>query len=160
MQPHKTIFASTSSMTSMILLTRPLSVAYSMSPKKLWAPQNHQLPLFLQGVKRRHRPRPLQPGSTGIVHIGTMAVDPSGPTAKVAVKLAFSSDEKSRLAEEHRIYSHLQSRSVQGIPRDVGLFVDEEPLLGTEGPHALVMTYAGVSLFRRYKLALDSVGVR
>jgi hypothetical protein len=98
----------------------------------------------------------LQPGSTGIVHIGTMAVDPSGPTAKVAVKLAFSRDEKSRLTQEHRIYSHLQSRDVQGIPRVIGLFVDEEPLLGAEGPHALVMTYAGVSLFHRHMLASDS----
>ena len=99
----------------------------------------------------------LRPGSTGIVHIGTMAVDPSGPTAKVAVKLAFSRDEKSQLMNEHRVYSHLHSRGVEGIPRVIGLFVDEEPLLGAEGPHALVMTYAGVSLFRRYKLASDSV---
>jgi hypothetical protein len=98
----------------------------------------------------------LQPGSTGIVHIGTMAVDPSGPTAKVAVKLAFSRDEKSRLMEEHQIYLHLHSRDVQGIPRVIGLFVDEELLLGAEGPHALVMTYAGVSLFHRHMLTSDS----
>ena len=89
----------------------------------------------------------LQPGSTGIVHIGTMAVDPSGPTSKVAVKLAFSRDEKSRLMEEHRVYSYLCSRGVQGIPRDIGLFIDEEPLLGAEGPYALVTSYVGVSLF-------------
>jgi len=99
----------------------------------------------------------LQPGSTGIVHIGTMALDPSGPTAKVAVKLAFSGDEKFQLMEEHRIYSHLHSRGVKGIPRDIGLFIDEERLLGAEGPHALVMTYAGVSLFGRCKLVSDSV---
>jgi serine/threonine protein kinase len=99
----------------------------------------------------------LQPGSTGIVHIGTMAVDLSGPTAKVAVKLAFSKDEKSRLMEEHRVYSHLHSKCVQGIPCDIGLFVDEEPLLGTEGPYALVMTYAGISLFHRSSLVSDSV---
>jgi predicted Ser/Thr protein kinase len=99
----------------------------------------------------------LQPGSTGIVHIGTMAVDQSGPTAKVAVKLAFSRDEKSRLMEEHRVYTHLHSKGVQGIPRDIGLFVDEEPLLGAEGPYALIMSYAGVSLFGRSKRALDSV---
>jgi hypothetical protein len=83
-------------------------------------------------------------------------VDPSGPTAKVAVKLAFSRDEKSRLMEEDRIYSHLRSRNVQGIPHDIGLFVDEEPLLGAEGPYALVMTYAGVSLSRRDMLASES----
>jgi len=99
----------------------------------------------------------LQPGSTGIVHIGTMALDPSGPTAKVAVKLAFSRDEKSRLKGEHQIYSHLHSRRVQGIPYVIGLFVDEDLLLGAEGPHALVMTYAGVSLFHRNELASDSV---
>jgi predicted Ser/Thr protein kinase len=99
----------------------------------------------------------LQPGSTGIVHIGTMAVDESGATAKVAVKVAFSRDEKSRLMEEHRAYSHLDSKGVQGIPRDIGLFVDEEPLLGTEGPYVLIMSYAGVSLFGRSKRALDSV---
>jgi hypothetical protein len=98
----------------------------------------------------------LQPGSTGIVHIGTMAVDRSGATAEVAVKLAFSRDEKSRLMEEHRVYSHLHSRGVQGIPHDIGLFVDEELLLGAEGPYALVMSYAGVSLFGRSKHASDS----
>jgi hypothetical protein len=98
----------------------------------------------------------LQHGSTGIVHIGTMAVDRSGPTAKVAVKLAFSRDEKSRLMEEHQVYSHLRSRGVQGIPRDIGLFVDEEPLLGAEGPCALVMSYAGDSLFGRSKHTSDS----
>ena len=86
-----------------------------------------------------------------------MALDPSGPTAKVAVKIAFSRDEKSRLKEEHRIYSHLHSRGVQGIPYDIGLFVDEDLLLGAEGPYALVMTYAGVSLYRRNEPASDSV---
>jgi hypothetical protein len=98
----------------------------------------------------------LQPGSTGIVHIGTMAVDQSGPTAEVAVKIAFSREEKSRLMEEHQVYSRLHSRGVQGIPRDIGLFVDEEPLLGAEGPRALVMSYAGVSLFGRSRHASDS----
>ena len=100
----------------------------------------------------------LQPGSTGIVHIGTMLLDPSGPTTKVAVKLAFSYKEKLRLKEGHRIYSHLHSRRVQGIPYDIGLIVDEDDhLFGAEGPYALVMTYAGVSLFRRGELASDSV---
>ncbi|KAF8504379.1 hypothetical protein F5888DRAFT_1655213 [Russula emetica] len=74
----------------------------------------------------------LQPGSTGIVHIGTMAVDRS-------------------------VYSCLLSKGVQGIPRDIGLFVDEEPLLGAEGPYALVMSYAGVSLSGCSKLTSDSL---
>ena len=98
----------------------------------------------------------MQPGSTGIVHIGTMAVDQSGSTAEVAVKIAFSREEKSQLMEEHQVYTHLHSKGVQGIPRDIGLFVDEEPLLGGEGPYALVMSYAGVSLFGRSKHASDS----
>ncbi|KAI0281843.1 hypothetical protein BGY98DRAFT_178108 [Russula aff. rugulosa BPL654] len=134
-------------------------------PKEALGPAEPPTPPLSPGRETTPPPAPsihitvqseLQPGSTGIVHIGTMAVGPSGPTAKVAVKLAFSRDEKSQLMEEHRVYSHLHSRGVQGIPRDIGLFVDGELLLGAEGPYALVMTYAGVSLFRRQTLALDS----
>jgi hypothetical protein len=88
------------------------------------------------------------------MHIGTMEVVPSQPTVKVALKLAFS---KSRLKQEHEVYSILQSKGVQGVPCDIGLFVDEEPLLGSEGPYALVMTYAGVSLFNGSMNASDSV---
>ena len=84
-------------------------------------------------------------------------MDPSGPTAKVALKLAFSKDEKSRLMQEHEVYSILHSKGVQGIPCDIGLFVDAEPLLGTEGPYALVMTYTGTSLFDRSIHTSDSV---
>ena len=86
-----------------------------------------------------------------------MQVDPSGPTAKVALKIAFSKDEKSRLMQEHEVYSILYSKEVEGIPRDIGLFVDEEPLLGAEGPYALVMTYAGTSLLNRSMHTSDSV---
>ena len=50
----------------------------------------------------------------------------------------------------------MHSRDVQGIPSVIGLFLDEELLLGAEGPHALVMTYAGESLFRRDALASGS----
>jgi hypothetical protein len=99
----------------------------------------------------------LQPGSTGIVHIGTMAVDQSGPTTKIAVKLAFSKHEKSRLMEENQIYSYLHSKDIQGIPRNIGLFIDQEPLLGDKGPYALVMTYAGVSLFSQSEPTSDSI---
>jgi hypothetical protein len=70
----------------------------------------------------------LQPGSTDIVHVGMMEVDQSGSTAKVALKLV-SKDEKSRLMQEHEVYSILHSKGVQGIPRDISLFVDEEPFL-------------------------------
>ena len=133
-------------------------------PKEVAGPTEPQTPPLSPGREETPPSEPsihitvhseLQPGSTGIVHIGTMAANP-GSTAKVAVKLAFSRDEKSRLMEEHRVYAHLHSRGVQGIPRDIGLFVDEEPLLGGEGPCALVMSYAGVSLFGRSKHASDS----
>ncbi|KAI0285378.1 hypothetical protein BGY98DRAFT_945583 [Russula aff. rugulosa BPL654] len=87
----------------------------------------------------------LQPGSTGIVHIGTMAVDLPGPTAKVAVKLA------------HRMYSHLHSKGVRGIPYILGLFVDAGRLLGAEGPYALVTSYTGVSLSDSSNHASDSL---
>jgi len=103
----------------------------------------------------------LPPGSTGIVHIGTMAVDQSGHTVKVAVKLAFSKDEKIRLKKEHQVYSLLQSRDVQGVPHNIGLFIDEEQLLDAEGPYALVTSYAGVSIFdHSTKHTLDSVRVK
>jgi len=74
----------------------------------------------------------LQPGSTGIVHIGTMEVDPSGPTVEVPVKLAFTKDEKSRLKEEHRMYSLLHSKGVHAIPRAIfGLYVANDQLCGS-----------------------------
>jgi hypothetical protein len=89
----------------------------------------------------------LPPGTTGIVHIGTTAGILSGPTTEVAVKLAFSREEKSRLLQEYQIYVRLHSKCVQGIPQIFGLFVDEEAdeYLGAdkEGPYALVMSYAG-----------------
>ena len=65
--------------------------------------------------------------------------------------------------EEHQVYSHLHSRGVQGIPRNIGLFIDEdkdeELQLGAEGPLSLFISYAGpgVSLFGRSKHASDSV---
>jgi hypothetical protein len=78
-----------------------------------------------------------------------MEVDPSGPTVEVAVKLAFTKDEKSRLEQEHRMYSLLHSKGVQGIPCNIGLFVANDHLCGEIGPYALVMTHAGLSLFGR-----------
>jgi hypothetical protein len=81
-----------------------------------------------------------RPGSTGIVHIGKMEVGTSG-CIQVAVKLAFSEDEKEALEHEHIIYTHLHSKGVQGIPWDFGLFVDDELVDDGEGPYALVMTF-------------------
>ena len=120
------------------------------------SPGRETIPVSLSSIHITVRSE-LQSGSTGIVHIGTMAVDQSGPTAKVAVKLAFSRDEKARLMEEHQVYSRLHSQGVKGIAHNIGLFVDEEPLLDAEGPYALVISYAGVSLFGRPKHLLDSV---
>jgi hypothetical protein len=63
----------------------------------------HMPPLSL-GHERTLPPEPsihiivhseLQPGSTSIMHIGMMEVDPSDQTASVAVKIVFSKDEKS-----------------------------------------------------------------
>jgi predicted Ser/Thr protein kinase len=90
-----------------------------------------------------------RPGSSGVVHIGTMEVEPGGQSIQVAVKLAFSEFEKATLEHEHKIYTHLHSRGVRGIPQDFGLFVDDELVDDVEGPYALIMTFAGDSLFRR-----------
>ena len=88
-------------------------------------------------------------------------MDQSGHTVQVAVKLAFSKDEKIRLKKEHQVYSLLQSRDVQGVPHNIGLFIDEEQLLDAEGPYALVTSYAGVSIFdHSTRHALDSVRVK
>ena len=136
-------------------------------PKKAPGPTKPRTPL----LSPQHETMPISTtspihitvhGSTGVMHFGTMAINPSGSgptttTTEVAVKLAFSEEEKSRLMEEHRVYSHLHSRNVQGIPRDIGLFVDDEPLSGAEGPYALVTSYAGVSLHGRSKDASDSL---
>jgi hypothetical protein len=99
----------------------------------------------------------MRPGSSGIVHIGTLEPkSPSDQRLEVAVKLAFSQDEKETLAHEHRLYSHLHSKGVRGIPKEFGLFVDEELVEGGEGPYALIMSFAGQSLFRRSSPVDDS----
>jgi hypothetical protein len=91
----------------------------------------------------------MRPGSSGVVHIGTMEVEPGGGRVQVAVKLAFSEVDKANLEHEHKIYTHLHSKGVRGICQHVGLFIDDEPDDDEEGPYALIMTYAGESLFRR-----------
>ena len=88
------------------------------------------------------------PGSTGIVHLGTMDVEPHGLQIPVAVKLAFSSHEKEVLKREYQIYRHLQSKGVGGIPVCFGLFFHDERVEHSEGPHALIMSSAGKSLGR------------
>jgi hypothetical protein len=83
-----------------------------------------------------------RPGSSGVVHIGKMEVGTS-ECIQVAVKLAFSEDEKEVLEHEHRIYTHLHAKGVKGIPQNIGLFVDDELVDDGEGPYALIMTFAG-----------------
>lgn len=97
------------------------------------------------------------PGSTGIVHIGRMEIVPFDQPVQVAVKLAFSEEEKEKLENEHRVYSHLHSKGVQGIPQDFGLFVDVESVDGDEGPYALITAFAGESLFHQGTKVIPSV---
>jgi hypothetical protein len=70
-------------------------------------------PLHITGHSEQY------PGSTGIVHIGTMAMDsdPSSPITKVAIKLAFSRDEKSRVTADRRTQSVL-SLALERCSRD------------------------------------------
>jgi serine/threonine protein kinase len=56
---------------------------------------------------------------------------------------------KTVLEREHRIYMHLHSAEVKGILRSFGLFVDDKLIEDSEGPYALVITFAGDSLSHR-----------
>jgi serine/threonine protein kinase len=88
----------------------------------------------------------LEPGSTGVVHTGTMVVDSPDEKIAVAVKLGFSDDDKLALEHEYTVYCDLHSKDVSGIPQVYGLFRDEELIDGGEGPHALIMSFAGSAL--------------
>jgi hypothetical protein len=89
------------------------------------------------------------PGSTGIVHLGRMNVEPNGIDIPVAAKLGFAFLEKSTLKQEHRIYTHLRSKGIKGVPRCFGLFVYDGAIDDSEGPYALIMSFAGDSLHGR-----------
>jgi hypothetical protein len=78
-----------------------------------------------------------------------MDVEPFGLKIPIAAKLAFASYEKDTLRHEYHIYMRLQSKGVKGIPRCFGLFVHDEAVEDTEGPHALIVTFAGRSLHNR-----------
>jgi hypothetical protein len=56
-----------------------------------------------------------------------------------------------------KIYTHLHSKGVRGIPQHFGLFIDDKPDDDEEGPYALIMTYAGESLFHRESMVDRSV---
>jgi hypothetical protein len=98
----------------------------------------------------------LNPGSTGIVHTGMIRL-PTGQSLKIAAKFAFCSADKSVLAKEHALYALMSSKGVKGIPRDYGIFLDAEEDDESEGPFALLMSYAGQSLFRQQNLITRSV---
>jgi hypothetical protein len=89
------------------------------------------------------------PGSTGIVHLGRMNVEPDGIDIPVAAKLGFVFFEKGTLKQEHRIYMHLRSKGVKGIPRCFGLFEYDGAIEDSEGPYALIISFAGDSLHGR-----------
>lgn len=89
--------------------------------------------------------------SAGMVHFGVMEIDGSASPIPVVAKIAFSSEEKYALLYEHELYTLLHQNGVQGIPKDIGLFVDLDAYgeEGSEGPYALVLSYAGRSLCGR-----------
>jgi hypothetical protein len=84
-------------------------------------------------------------GATGIVHRGTLKLENVNGSVllDMVVKLAFDSVQRDMLRTEYKIYRRLRSKGViRGITATLGLFDDTEG-----GPCALVMIYAGDSLF-------------
>ena len=85
-------------------------------------------------------------GATGVVHRGTLSAESSSLGGSlpldVVAKLAFDSEQRDALKHEYGIYRLLSSKGVvKGITTVLGSFDDFE-----DGPSALVMLYAGVSL--------------
>lgn len=84
-------------------------------------------------------------GATGVVHRGTLRPNKRGGSTMldVVVKLAFTSQQRDMLRAEYEIYRYLRSKGVlRGLTTTLGLFDDME-----DDICALVMLYAGVSLF-------------
>ena len=84
-------------------------------------------------------------GATGIVHRGTLKPNNGDGSAPldVVVKLAFDNQQRDMLRAEYETYRRLRSKGVlRGLTTTLGLFDDTE-----DGPCALVMLYAGDSLF-------------
>ncbi|KAG6888569.1 hypothetical protein C0995_007358 [Termitomyces sp. Mi166 len=88
---------------------------------------------------------PLGIGATGDAHEGVIdLMGPSGDSLSlpnIVVKFAFRPDERQRLRHEFKVYEHLKSSRVTGIPHHFGLFKDVE-----SDTLALVMTKGGTSL--------------
>ncbi|KAG6856564.1 hypothetical protein H0H87_003064, partial [Tephrocybe sp. NHM501043] len=86
-----------------------------------------------------------KPSGTGDAHEGFIDVmDPCGSTmslSKVVVKFAFEPGERQRLRHEFKVYEHLRSSGVSGIPYHFGLFKDVEG-----DTLALILTNGGTPL--------------
>lgn len=85
-------------------------------------------------------------GATGIVHGGELRVsDTDGEEQRldVAVKLAFTGDQKKMLREEYKTITQLRSQGVTGITTILGYYED----VGADGPAMLLMLNAGVPLY-------------
>ncbi|KAG6907644.1 hypothetical protein DXG01_008094 [Tephrocybe rancida] len=87
-------------------------------------------------------------GATGDVHAALMELQGADGTTlslpNVVVKFAFRANQRQRMRHEFKVYEHLQSCSVSGIPYVFGLFKDME-----SDTLALVMTNGGKSLDHR-----------
>ncbi|KAJ7088899.1 hypothetical protein B0H15DRAFT_841083 [Mycena belliarum] len=95
----------------------------------------------------------IERGATGIVHGGTLTIsdiDGIELTVRIVVKFAFSAKQKEKMRHEFSIYRHLSAAHVQGVVDVFGLFEDVE-----QGPLAMVMSYAGVSIRSRPSKNLD-----
>ncbi|KAJ7065137.1 hypothetical protein B0H15DRAFT_872698 [Mycena belliarum] len=95
----------------------------------------------------------IERGATGIVHGGALTIsdiDGRDFTARIVVKFAFSAKQKEKMRHEFSIYRHLSAAHVKGVVDVFGLFDDVE-----QGPLAMVMSYAGVSIRSRPSRNLD-----
>lgn len=83
-------------------------------------------------------------GAIGIVHRGTLKLNNGDRSAPldVVVKLAFDSQQRDMLRTEYETYRRLRSKGIVRGVTTLGFFDDTE-----DGPCALVMLYAGGSLF-------------
>jgi hypothetical protein len=92
-------------------------------------------------------------GATSIAHRGTLRLNNGDGFVQleVVVKLAFDNWQQDMLRTEYEIYCRLLSKGVlRGITTTLGLFDDTEA-----GPCALVMLYAGESLFDKPERVLS-----
>ncbi|KAF9505631.1 hypothetical protein BS47DRAFT_1400218 [Hydnum rufescens UP504] len=83
-------------------------------------------------------------GASGIVHRGTLEANFAERSMQldVAVKFAFTTEQKEDLRHEYNVYQRLKSNGITtGIATALGIFDDCE-----DGPCILIMLYSGSSL--------------